>query len=68
MQSIFYDDFEGFSDFAPNNDSGSISSDGNAEASFSDGDLFASLRARQDSLKKEQQRQQQETKEAEEGD
>ena len=68
LQSIFYDDFEGFSDFAPNNDNGSISSDTNAETSFSDGDLFASLRARQDSLKKEQQQQQQESIEAEEGD
>eukprot|EP00531_Pseudo-nitzschia_arenysensis_P018026 CAMPEP_0116128966 /NCGR_PEP_ID=MMETSP0329-20121206/7673_1 /TAXON_ID=697910 /ORGANISM="Pseudo-nitzschia arenysensis, Strain B593" /LENGTH=581 /DNA_ID=CAMNT_0003623203 /DNA_START=176 /DNA_END=1921 /DNA_ORIENTATION=+ len=67
LQSIFYDDFEGFSDFAPSNDSGS-SQNNNAESSFSDGDLFASLRARQDSLKEEQQQIQEESKEAAEDD
>lgn len=68
LQSIFYDDFEGFSDFAPSDDSPSSSSNNNnhAEASFADGDLFASLRARQDSLKKEQQQAQLETKELQE--
>jgi WD40 repeat protein len=70
LQSIFYDDFEDFSDFAPNSDSSSNSNNNNnnVEASFSDGDLFASLRARQDSLKEEQQRIKQETKAVKEGD
>jgi len=67
LQSIFYDDFEDFSDFAPSNDSGS-SQTNDVESSFSDGDLFASLRARQDSLKEEHQRAQLETKEAEQDD
>ena len=65
LQSIFYDDFEGFSDFDPSNDSGGKQS---LESSFSDGDLFASLRARQDSLKEEELLIKQQTKEAEEGD
>jgi WD40 repeat protein len=68
LQSIFYDDFEDFSDFAPSSDSTSTSNTDDVGSSFSDGDLFASLRARQDSLKEEQKRVQQETKEAEEGD
>uniref|UniRef100_A0A7S0Y6Q4 Uncharacterized protein n=1 Tax=Pseudo-nitzschia delicatissima TaxID=44447 RepID=A0A7S0Y6Q4_9STRA len=67
LQSIFYDDFEDFSDFAPSNDSGS-SQTNDVESPFSNGDLFASLRARQDSLKEEQQRAQRETKEAEQDD
>ena len=64
LQSIFYDDFDDFSDFAPNN-SGSSN---NVESSFSDDDLFASLRARQDSLKEEQEMINQESRKAEEGD
>lgn len=64
LQSIFYDDFDDFSDFAPNND---VSSN-NARSTFSDNDLFASLRARQESLRAEQDRIKQESKEAEEGD
>mmetsp|Transcript_15331 Transcript_15331/g.35332 ORF Transcript_15331/g.35332 Transcript_15331/m.35332 type:complete len:595 (+) Transcript_15331:308-2092(+) len=74
FQSIFYDDFEDFSDFSDfsptNNDAGSVSNNQNNDAtpSFSDSDLFASLRARQDSLKEEQQLIQKHTKDAEEGD
>jgi WD40 repeat protein len=67
LQSIFYDDFEDFSDFAPKTGSSS-NNNNNVESSFYDGDLFASLRARQDCLKEEQQRIKQETKEAKEGD
>lgn len=64
LQSIFYDDFDDFSDFAPNNNG----SNKKVESSFSDDDLFASLRARQDSLKEEKEMIKEESKEAEEGD
>jgi len=76
LQSIFYDDFEDFSDFSPNNSSpdtnnennNNIDSNDSTTPSFSDSDLFASLRARQGSLKEEQRLIQQQTREAEEGD
>mmetsp|Transcript_18018 Transcript_18018/g.41538 ORF Transcript_18018/g.41538 Transcript_18018/m.41538 type:complete len:577 (+) Transcript_18018:248-1978(+) len=64
LQSIFYDDFDDFSDFAPNNGGSS----NNVESSFSDNEIFASLRARQDFLKEEQETIKQESKEEEEGD
>lgn len=67
LQSIFYDDFEDFSDFSdfsPNNNSPDVDSNNNNN----DSDLFASLRARQDSLKDEQQLIQQQSEEAEESD
>lgn len=64
LNSIFYDDFE---DFSPNIDNNASTSGISAESSFSDGDLFASLRARHDSLKEEQHLIEQDKKEAEDG-
>ncbi|VEU38696.1 unnamed protein product [Pseudo-nitzschia multistriata] len=71
LQSIFYDDFEGFSDFSLNQNSPDTESNNNnneATPSLSDTDIFASLRARQDSLKEEQQRIEEQTEKAVEVD
>jgi WD40 repeat protein len=69
LQSIFFDDFEDFSDFAPNtNDNDNAADNFGQVPSFSDSDLFASLRARQDSLRQEQRVVEQQLKEAEKGD